>query len=556
LWSTLLSATLAVAAPPFAATQPPAPIRATTATLNGMASPNGLPSEAWFEWSTNTSFISPAIIGYSHTTTPLDVGATHGVVRVSASLGNLRAGFAYRCRLVVSNAAGVSIGFEQHFVTGGTVEQIGGTTTIPQGSANCVAIAASGSHRLALRTNGTIAAWADTPGSYLNVPAGLTDALGICAGEGYSLAIRSDRTVTAWGGNAWGATEVPATLSNAVAVAAGQFYALALRDDGAVVVWSSVYPSFGHLPAGATNIIAIASGQEHILALRDDGLVFAWGNNSFGQTNQPAGLSNVVAISAGRYHSLALRRDGMVVVWGSDQSSNQGGVTNVPAGLNDAVAISMGESHGQAVRANGSATGWGYLGGSSGTFRRIVSMASGPHYYLRLQSDIIPEIQSHPQNRTVAFGTSVAFEIEPNGAWAAAYQWQKNGVDLPFADRSRHVIPFATRATEGNYRVVVSSYFGSSTSSNAHLRVLVPQRIHAITLNPAGGPRLEFSDAVGGGLANPANIELLSATNLLGTGTIWSPVTNGVIALTNGVLRYDATAPAPHSQQFFRISER
>src|SRR5688572_27123903 len=76
------------AAGPYAFTQPH---WAVTSTLNGMAGPNGLPSTAWFEWGATTD--------YGQTTVPVALGASSGVVKVSAVLSNLAAGQIYHARL-------------------------------------------------------------------------------------------------------------------------------------------------------------------------------------------------------------------------------------------------------------------------------------------------------------------------------------------------------------------------------------------------------------------------------------------------------------------------
>ena len=95
---------------PFAHTQPAAPIFATSATLNGMATPNGLDSIAWFEWGTNAN--------YGQLTSPVGVGDGTNVVHISATAPGLVNGGIYQCRLVVSNAAGKIFGAPRLFTTG------------------------------------------------------------------------------------------------------------------------------------------------------------------------------------------------------------------------------------------------------------------------------------------------------------------------------------------------------------------------------------------------------------------------------------------------------
>jgi hypothetical protein len=90
---TLAGVLSANAAGLYAFTQPD---WAVTSTLNGMAGPNGLPSTAWFEWGETTA--------YGQTTAAVEVGASTGVVRVSAVLSNLIQGKVHHARLVVSRA--------------------------------------------------------------------------------------------------------------------------------------------------------------------------------------------------------------------------------------------------------------------------------------------------------------------------------------------------------------------------------------------------------------------------------------------------------------------
>lgn len=61
---------------------------------------------------------------------------------------------------------------------------------LPAGLSNVVAIAAGGSHCLALRTDGSVIAWGNDRLGQINLPAGLSGAaLAISAGENHSLAL-------------------------------------------------------------------------------------------------------------------------------------------------------------------------------------------------------------------------------------------------------------------------------------------------------------------------------------------------------------------------------
>src|SRR5215831_16465690 len=82
-------------AQPFAATQQPTGITTTNAALNGMATANGLPSLAWFEW----WFQVRSFTFYGIPTPPVEVGSGNGVVAVGAGINNLIAGQVYHTRL-------------------------------------------------------------------------------------------------------------------------------------------------------------------------------------------------------------------------------------------------------------------------------------------------------------------------------------------------------------------------------------------------------------------------------------------------------------------------
>jgi alpha-tubulin suppressor-like RCC1 family protein len=53
----------------------------------------------------------------------------------------------------------------------------------------------------------------------------------------HSLALRQDGTVAAWGENYYGKCDVPAGLGNVAAIAVGMDHSLALRQDGSIVAW-------------------------------------------------------------------------------------------------------------------------------------------------------------------------------------------------------------------------------------------------------------------------------------------------------------------------------
>ncbi|MDB6111260.1 MAG: hypothetical protein JWR69_3010, partial [Pedosphaera sp.] len=367
----------AQATPPYSATQAPTQITANSANLNGMASPNGDVSVAWFEWGTNSN--------YGQTTGAVDVGAGNGVVTVTAGLSGLAGHASYYFRLVVSNAVGLAFGGQQQLITGGKILGWGDNTSGPESSPGVlrqvVAVAAGVAHSLALQTDGRVVAWGTSTAQPSNVPVSATNVVAIACGDYYSLALKNNGTLAAWGAYQDGLGV--AGISNVVAIAAGNSYSVALKNDGTVLVRGGP-SSVKFVPAGLSNVVAIAARGDHVLALKNDGTLFGWGDNAFGQSQPPPGLSNVVAIATGPYHSLAVKSDGTVVAWGN--SSN--GRTNVPAGLSDAVAVAVGGNHSVVLRANGTVVAWGdntsgqtnVPAGSS----NLVAIAAGGNHNLSL----------------------------------------------------------------------------------------------------------------------------------------------------------------------------
>lgn len=379
---TLRVATSSLAqSPPFAFTQSTDPITSTNATLNGMVTPNGLPTTAWFEWGRT--------IGYGNRTVSIAVGDGNAPVQVSGLLSNLASGVVYHCRLVASNSAGVTSGDNHLFWSIGLFlngpspykPELQAPFVDPGVGAMPLAMITGSSFSAILKGDGGMTGWGSAAAWVTNPPAAATNLVAIAG----TLGLRADGRVLQL---ATGLT-VPDSASNCVAVAAGGNHGMALRTDGTILGWGNNTGGQINIPTEATNIISIAAGGDHSMALRVDGRVFAWGKNIYsadsGQTNVPPDVTNAVAIAVGAFHDLALRADGTVVAWGS----NSDGRTNVPVSATNVVAIAAGNYHSLALKADGTVVFWGRTNYQTipGTATNLVAIATGGGANLGLRAD-------------------------------------------------------------------------------------------------------------------------------------------------------------------------
>ena len=280
-----------------------------------------------------------------------------------------------------------------------------------------IGVSTGASHSLAVCSDGTVAAWGNNQSGSLgdgtttnrSAPtlvlrsgalAGKT-VVAVAAGGTHSLALCSDGTVAAWGGNGDGQLGISATGNSSVPVwvdrtgvlagrtvttiAAGDSFNVALCTDGKMVAWGLGY--YGQLGNGTT----VASSWRPVMV---------------DQTGVLAGKL-VTAISAAGGFSLALCADGTLAAWG-DNNSSQLGIYNITkssvpvlvekdgvlAGKR-VVGITAGWITGYVRCSDGTVAAWGYADkvprivnlGSALQGKTVISLVAGEEHRLVYCSD-------------------------------------------------------------------------------------------------------------------------------------------------------------------------
>ena len=99
---------------------------------------------------------------------------------------------------------------------------------------------------------------------------------------------------------------------------------------------------------------------------------------------------------------------------------------------------------------------------------------------------VSPSITQQPASLSVLVGQGASFIVAASGSAPLAYQWQRNGANIPGATNTSYAVAAATLADHGAaFRAVVTNSAGSATSDPAVLSVLAAPPVLTITLQPA-----------------------------------------------------------------------
>jgi alpha-tubulin suppressor-like RCC1 family protein len=368
-----------------------------------------------------------------------------------------------------------------------------------------VAISAGALHSLVLCSDGTLAAWGyNTDGELGNnsttnksvpvlvntsgVLSGKTVAA-IAAGGSHSLAVCSDGTLASWGSNNYDQLGNDGGTSSSVPV---------LVDTTGVL-------------SGKT-VVSIAAGGAHSLALCSDGTLAAWGyggdgemgNNSTTVYNSAPVLvstsgflpgETIISLSAAANHSLVLCLDGTLAAWGLNNDGQLGINSStvdstVPVSVSTA-SLASGENFAMAISGQSAAHSLALVGFQPPSPPVVVTLAAtslsmtGATMNGTVNAAGFSTAVSFDYGLTTAYGTNVAGTPTPvTGSTATAvskvltglspgttYHFRVNGVSTQGTTNGSDL----TFTTLTNFQSWRQTYFGTTSNSGNAADTATPQ---------------------------------------------------------------------------------
>ena len=509
---------------------------------------------------------------------------------------------------IASNFIAVAAG-SSHFLAlraNGTVfgwgNNVSGQATIPATWSNIVAISAGGNHSVALRNDGTIL----TLGSYYNgptstsgsVPPDLANVIAIASSGDHDLALFGTRapsfTVQPWNRSVIATARTNIMLAAKCAGVQPVYYQWQLNGtnvpgatNDTLVLTNNPSLQFGpirYIPTGvyqlvASNAYGVAASKyvkvTTFIPLGDalntpadakGNYLYSWNTSGnaqwFGETNfTHDGVSAAQSGGIGALQETILQTTvatnwpGSYTFWWNVSSEQDFDILEFR--INGIVQTSISGSPGWSQVSIPVAAGTNVL---MWRYSKDVSIDMGLDAGWVDQFTYVPappQITVQPVSQIVNLGTNTFFQVTASGQPVSGqirlnYQWLQNGNPVggngPFL-----LLNNVGRAQNGTYAVTVTGAGGSAVSSNAVLKVLVPQLLAAPVLLPNGSLQLTSTDA-NGGLLSPsdlANFSAQASTDLVN----WATLPNA-LSLTNGMLLLQDTNSSNFTTRYYRIIEQ
>lgn len=371
----------------------------------------------------------------------------------------------------------------------------------------------------ALNPNGTLKWTYSTPAYFASSPAIGTDGtIYIGSGDGLVHAINSDGTQRwSYATGDWVDSSPAIGGDGTIYVGSWDNHLYALHPNG-TLKWSyATGNAIQSSPAiGPDGTIYVGSADQHLYAVRPDGtLAWSYLTGDSVDASPVVGPDGTVYFGSVDGYFYALRADG-APAWPAPYDAGQGIFGGAVIRADGTILFGTSDRALHALNANGSLRwkfltgdvidstpviapdGTIYVGSYDGKLHALsgeggaLVHASWPHFRAdaRLRGQAIvsamvtpPAILTAPLAQSVEYGSAVTFSVEIGGTQPLAYQWIKDGADLPGATGASLVITQAVSASAGNYQVRVTNTAGAVTSVSAPLVVAAPIA-PVITLEP------------------------------------------------------------------------
>ncbi len=126
-----------------------------------------------------------------------------------------------------------------------------------------------------------------------------------------------------------------------------------------------------------------------------------------------------------------------------------------------------------------------------------LARGAGQVYRIQFTDSQAPGITWHPSDQTVTLGLSATFSVGAGGTPPLAYQWQRDGEDIPGATAPSYTTPPVTMDDNGaRFRCVVSNATGSVTSDEATLTATANVAPTAVITAPEEGALYAAGDTI------------------------------------------------------------
>jgi uncharacterized delta-60 repeat protein len=369
-----------------------------------------------------------------------------------------------------------------------------------------------------------------------------------------------------------GATAASLTLTNVQAAQVGLYSVVVTNLFGTAT--SSNATLTVHLPPAIVaaadhpqpqTVIQGSNATFSVTATGDAPLSYEWrfgGTNIAGATNNPLVLTAVQTNQAGNYSVVVSNP------YGSVTSSNALLTVRVPPFIITqpvSQTVVAGLTVGFTVLAGGDPTltyQWRFNGnaiaGATGTslsLTNVQAAQSGDYSVVvtnpygtatsanaTLAVKTAPFVATQPQSLTVLKGTDASFSVTAGGDGPFTYQWRFGGTNIANATNATVTLTAVQTNQAGLYSVVITSAYGTITSSNATLRVLDPPVIIvqpvsvtalagetvAFTVVATGRPTLQYQWSKNGTAITGATNVTLTLANVSA-----SDVANYSVVVTN-----------------------